>query len=233
MVRRNLVLAALCLCVAAAPAAIRLLHPAPPGAVVQDKVVYLSGEGMSSRWHVVASRVQVGKQNGKDAAYQWYLSIYRPAADSFRLAYRSPGAGDHPGLLATVVKASGADLYFPLQTLSLAGSGELEQPGIQDAVVTVHESAADCGSSTVVVFGFDAPASQVVQKVRVTNPCDLRANVIPGSAPQAVRLTGPYYNRNAPLCCPTKPRAVATLALRNGRWVVSPTYFTIARSSSR
>ena len=230
MVRRNLALGLLFVCVAAAPPVWKFLHPSPPGAIVQDRVVYFSGEGMSSRWHVVTSRVQVGRQNGKEPAYQWYLSIYRPAPGDFQLAYRSPGPSDHPGLLATVTRARGAELYFPMQTLTIAGAGELERPEIQDAVVTVHEAAADCGSSSVTVFGFDAPNNRMVQKVKVTNYCDLSATVLPGNAPQRVQLRGPYYGKNAPLCCPSKPNATAILVMRNGRWTVTPNYFTIARS---
>ena len=230
MVRRNLALVLLVVCTAAAPQMWKFLHPSPPGTIVQDRVVYFSGEGMSSRWHVVTSRVQVGRQNGKTPAYQWYLSIYRPAPGDFQLAFRSPGPYDHPGLLATVTRPPGADLYFPMQTLTIAGAGELERPEVQDAVVTLHEAAADCGSSTVTVFGL-AANNRIEQKVKVTNYCDLSAKVLRGNAPQRVQLRGPYYARNAPLCCPTKANATAILTFRNGRWTVTPNYFTIARSS--
>ena len=115
----------------------------PPGTVVQDVVTYLSGEAMNSKWHVVSSRVPVGRQNGKEIAYQWYLSVYAPAANGWNLRYRSPGPGTT--LLSRVTKAHGAQLYFPMQSVKIVGGAELEQPAVQDAVVQIHESAADCG----------------------------------------------------------------------------------------
>jgi hypothetical protein len=205
----------------------------PPGVVVQDVVSYLSGEAMNSKWHVVSSRVAVGRQNGKQVAYQWYLSIYAPAANGWDLAYRSPGHGST--LLAKVTKARGAQLFFPMQSLKIVGSGELEQSGLQDAVVQVHESAADCGSSTVAVFGAgSAPGRMVIPSVHtaVQNGCDLEASVVKYGQMQAVQLTGPYYGPKAAMCCPTKNNATAKLtnsgAIRG--WSVTPNYFRIDKS---
>lgn len=200
----------------------------PPGAVVQDVVVYLSGEAMNSRWHVVSSRVAVGRQNGKQIAYQWYLSVYAPAGNGWNLKWRSPGNNT---LLSRVTKARGAQLYFPMQSVKIIGGAELEQPAVQDAVVQIHESAADCGSSTVAILGATGRSMVVGPRVTVTNGCDLQASIVKYGQMQAVQLTGPYYGPKAAMCCPTKPKASAKLTYSGSirGWSVTPNYFTIHR----
>jgi len=224
----SLVLLTACASANAAMQAPKYNNP-PPGVVVQDVVSYLSGEAMNSKWHVVSSRVAVGKENGKQVAYQWYVSIYAPAAKGWTLAYRAPGAGTT--LLSKVTKARGAQLYFPMQSVKIIGTGELEQSGIQDAVVQIHESAADCGSSTVAVFG---AGSSMKPRVRtaVQNGCGLEASIVKYGQMQAVQLTGPYYGPKAAMCCPTKPKATAKLtnwgAIRG--WSVTPDYYRIDKT---
>ncbi len=224
----SLVLLTACASASAAMQAPKYNNP-PPGMVVQDVVSYLSGEAMNSKWHVVSSRVAVGRQNGKQPAYQWYVSIYAPAANGWTLAYRTPGAGTT--LLSKVTQARGAQLYFPMQSVKIVGTGELEQPGIQDAVVQVHESAADCGGSTVAVFG---AGSSMKPRVRtaVQNGCDLQASLVKYGQMQAVQLTGPYYGPKAAMCCPTKPKAMAKLTNSGSirSWNVTPNYFKIDNS---
>ena len=224
----SLILLTACANASAAMQAPKYNNP-PPGMIVQDVVSYLSGEAMNSKWHVVSSRVAVGRQNGKEPAYQWYLSIYAPAANGWTLAYRSPGPGTT--LLAKVTKANGAQLYFPMQSVKIVGGAELEQPAVQDAVVAVHEQAADCGSSTVAVFGAGRSMKPSVH-VAVQNGCQLDAKIVKYGQMQAVQLTGPYYGPKAAMCCPTKPSATAKLtnsgAIRG--WNVTPNYFRIDKS---
>jgi hypothetical protein len=219
----SLVLLAACSSVGAK----QMYNNPPPGAVVQDVVVYLTGEGMSSQWHVVSSRVRVGKQNGKEIAYQWYLSIYAPVGNGWNLKYRTPGGGTT--LLSKVTKARGAQLYFPMQSVRIVGGAELEQPTVQDAVVQIHESAADCGSSTVAVLGVTGRSFVVGPRVRVTNGCDLQASIVKYGQMQAAQLTGPYYGPKAAMCCPTKPKATAKLTYSGSirGWSVTPNYYTI------
>lgn len=193
---------------------------------MQDVVAYLSGEAMNSKWHVVSSRVLVGKQNGTTPAYQWYVSIYAPAANGWTLAWRTPGTNQ---LLSKVTKANGAQLYFPMQSVRIAGGAELEQPAVQDAVITLHQQAADCGSSTVAIIG--NPGKNFKPQVRATveNGCDLQAKIIKYGNMQAVQLTGPYYGPKAAMCCPTKPKATAKLTY-SGQirgWSVTPKYFNV------
>lgn len=199
----------------------------PPGQIMQDVTAYLSGEAMNSAWHVVASRVLAGKQMGKTPAYQWYLSFYAPARNGLKLVYRLPNASN--AILAKVVKAHGAQMYFPVEQLKIVGAAELERGGVQDVVVQTHEFAADCGSSTVAVFGASADMSVTARAV-VTNPCALEGKLVKNGALQAVSLSGPYYDAKAALCCPTKPHAAAKLAYANGKWSVKPGYFMISAS---
>lgn len=227
MVRRNLAALTLVLfaCLGAAPPPV--FDRKPPGAIVQDVVAYLSGEAMNSAWRVVISRKLVGRQMGKDPAYQYYISFYAPGPRGYRLAYQLPnGSGV---LLSRVRKAHGAQLYFPYQNVHIVGTGEFERSGVQDVVIASKEFAADCGTADVTVFGANG-SLQVQQRVHVSNSCQLQAAIVRSGQRNAIRLTGPYYNSSAPMCCPTKPHARATLAYKRGAWQVNPNYYIISAS---
>ncbi|MGA8535085.1 MAG: hypothetical protein WB615_13335 [Candidatus Tumulicola sp.] len=198
--------------------------PPPPGTVAQSQLVYLAGEAMHSQWRAIASKKLVGSGNGTNF-YQWYLSIYSIDAATYRLKYQSPANG---GPLSKVTQAAGgAKMWFPVQTLQIAGVGAFVQPGVQQLVVQSHEMAADCGSATVTVLATNATGT-VVPAVSVRNGCDLKATVThssSGTVRDAIVLSGPYYNATAPMCCPTKPKAAAVLSYRNGAWTETPKYF--------
>jgi hypothetical protein len=196
------------------------LLPLPPGASVQNSAVYLNGQTMNGQWRAIASKKLVGASNGTEF-YQWYLSIYALRGEAFRLRYQSPTNG---GPLSRVTQASGAKMWYPVQELRIVGAATLMGGSVQQLVVTSHEMAADCGSSTVTIFA-SAPGGSVSPAVSAENPCDLSATILPGRT--AIALQGPYYASNAPLCCPTKPKAGATLRYRNGRWVETPNYYKL------
>ncbi len=196
--------------------------PAPPGSAVQSQLVYLNGEAMHGQWRAVASKKLVGSANG-NSFYQWYLSIYAIDEATYRLKFQSPADG---GPLAVVTQAGGAKLWFPVQQLRIVGAAELMQPATQQLVVQSHEMAADCGASTVAVLTVNA-AGQVVPAVSVRNGCELNASIVHGSNGDAIALSGPYYGPNAPLCCPTKTHASATLRYADGKWSVRPSYFSL------
>ncbi|HLI96131.1 MAG TPA: hypothetical protein VKT72_08600 [Candidatus Baltobacteraceae bacterium] len=204
------------------------LNVVPPGQVMQRTVAYLTGDGMHSMWYVVTSRKLAGKNMGKTPVYQWYLSFYAPDGDDGgKLVYQLPNSSHE--LLSQVTKARGAEMYFPMQDVKIVGAAEFEQPGVQDVVVWDRQAAADCGIADVTVFGANTKG-QVEQRVHVENGCDLVAKIVKKGALSAVQLTGPYYGANAPLCCPTKPHATATLAYKSGDWKVTPNYFIISAS---
>jgi hypothetical protein len=159
--------------------------------------------------------------------YQWYLSFYAPAQNGVKLVYQLPNASHE--LLSRVSKAHGAEMYFPQQDVKIVGAAEFEKSGVQDVVVWDHQSGADCGTADVTVFGANAQG-RVEQRVHVENGCSLEAKIVKRSAFSAVQLDGPYYGRSAPMCCPTKPKARATLAFTRGAWSVKPNYYIISAS---
>lgn len=198
--------------------------PAPPGTVEQSQLVYLAGEAMHSQWRAIASKNLAGRNSGTDF-YQWHLSFYAIDGTTYRLKYQSPTNG---GPLSKVTQASdGVKMWFPLQSLKIAGAGEFVKQGVQQLVVASHEAGADCGSATVTVFGTSAGGA-VVPLVSVRNGCALKAAIAhakTSGARDAIVLSGPYYNATAPMCCPTKPKAAAVLSYRNGKWTETPNYF--------
>jgi hypothetical protein len=194
--------------------------PAPSGSVVQSESVAFNGNNVNDRWDAVVSKKYLGKGNGH-TFYQWYLSIYSLRRGAYRLRYESPGNG---GPLSTVTKANGAKMWFPVQEVKIVGAASLMQKRVQLLVVQSHEMAADCGSGTVTIFG-TKPGSTVGPIATVTNSCELAAKI--GADGASIELTGPYYASNAPLCCPTKPSATATLRYSDGKWAESPNYFKV------
>ena len=200
--------------------------PPPPGTVAQSQLVYLKGEAMHSQWRAVASKTLAGQGNGT-SFYQWYLSVYALDGTTYRLKYQSPANG---GPLSKVTQASGGvKMWYPLQSLQIAGVGEFEQAGVQQLVVQSHEAGADCGGAAVTVFAVNASGG-VVPAVSVRNGCALKATIAHAKTPgarDAIVLSGPYYNANAPLCCPTKAKATAVLSYRNGKWTVKPNYYEV------
>lgn len=198
--------------------------PLPPGSVVESRLVYLAGEGMHSQWRAVVSKKQVGKGNDGTPFFQYYLSVYQIDGSTYHLKYQSPQNG---GPFATVEKAHGANLWFPVQSARIVGTGEFIAPAVQQLVVQSHEMAADCGLSTVTVFAYDAARAKVVPVATVTNYCDLQAAVVNSKSKPALRLRGPYYGPDAAVCCPTKPKAVAKLRYAGRRWVETPRYFPL------
>jgi len=196
-------------------------NPAP-GAIQQNQMLYLSGDGMHSQWRAILSRDRVGT-DGKTNFYQEYLSIYAIDDTTYKLKYRSPGNG---GPFSKVTKASGAQLWFPLQTAKLDLPTALMTEGKDDLIVESHESAADCGSSMVAVFTTNA-AGDVVPAVSIRNGCELTAQPVNTEVGRKLLLSGPYYGPNAAMCCPTNPKAKAAVWYANGKWVQKPVYYEL------
>jgi hypothetical protein len=201
--------------------------PAPPGSVVQSQLTYIAGQAMHSQWRGVLSKAAVGKGNG-ETFYQWYLSLYRIDGTTYKLQWQSPKDG---GPFDKVEKAHGANMWFPRQGGSIVGSAPLMGPGAEELVVATHQQGADCGTARVDVLFFDAAMQQVMTALTVENGCDLSAKIVKGANGTAtLQMTGPYYAKNAALCCPTKAKATATFAFKNGSWKETPNYFKIVPS---
>lgn len=197
----------------------------PPGTIVQSKLVYLAGEGMQSQWRAVISKQKVGS-SGHQSYYQWYVSIYQIDYNkaTYQLRYRSPGNG---GPFDKVEKGATSDApWFPMQGAEIVGVGELMHSGVQNLVVLSHQAGADCGSADLTIFATNR-SGKVVPAATIENGCDLKAKIVHGSALDTLQLSGPYYAKNAAMCCPTKNHAVATLKYVKGKWVESPNYFKL------
>jgi hypothetical protein len=193
-----------------------------PGTIVQNQLLYLAGDAMHSQWRAIVSKKLLGKANGT-AFYQWYLSIYAIDGTTYKLKYQSPRDG---GPLSVVTKPSGADLWLPVQSVKIDAPVQLVAQGKDNLVVESHEMAADCGGAIVSVFAAD-DAGKVVPAVSARNGCDLTAQPVNSKAGASLTLIGPYYGPNAAMCCPTKPKASATLRYANGKWVETPDYYEL------
>ena len=193
-----------------------------PGAIVQNRMLYLNGDAMHSQWRAILSRVRVGT-DGTTGAYQYYLSIYAIDDTTYKLNYRSPGNG---GPFATVTKPNGSPMWFPLQTGKIDAPMSLMTEAKDDLVVEAHETGADCGTATVSVFTTNA-AGNVIPAVSVRNGCSLTSQPDAAKAGRALLLAGPYYAKDAAMCCPTKPNATASLQYVDGKWVETPNYFEL------
>lgn len=216
------ILASLCCAIAvfAQEPPTRQFVPPVPGTVVARQPVAFNGEANAHRWPAVIGKKLVGSGNGQNF-YQWSLSIYALRGGAYRLRYQSP---DNGGPLSHVVRANGAKLWFPVQEAKIVGAVALMRPGVQQLVIASHEMGADCGSAAVTVFA-TKPGGSIGPVVSVRNPCELGAAI--GGDGASIELSGPYYASNAPLCCPTKPRATARLRYADGKWIESPNYFKI------
>lgn len=211
---------------------------APPGTIVKQLTVYLTGEAMNGKYLAVASRTQLAPAKGSvPAQYQPYLTIYAQndanGASLYTRIYQSPGAGDKLGVLQKATNPNGSPLYYPFQELTLVGGAELMQPAVQQLVVATHAAAADCGGATVYALGITG--GKLVAQLKVTNPCALGATIVaPKTANGLATLSfaGPYYNATAALCCPTKPRAVATVKWNGSKWTMTPNYFKLVAANA-
>jgi hypothetical protein len=202
-------------------------RPQPPGAIVQSQVFYPAGEAMHSQWRAVLSRKALGNDGKSTTYYQWYLSIYAIDGTVYHLKYQSP---KNPIPFDTVQRATGANLWFPIQDASIAGVGELMGPGAQQVVITSHQMAADCGSGRVDVLFQDAAMQMIMPTLSVENGCELSAKVIHDAQGYAVSITGPYYGPKAPLCCPTTAKATAIFRFTSKGWIQKPKYFEVLKT---
>jgi hypothetical protein len=198
--------------------------PQPPGTIVASQVVYLAGQAMHSQWRGVLSKKFVGQSAGMNF-YQWYVSIYAIDDSTYRLKYQSPGNG---GPYDKLSHTSDASMWFPAQSGSIVGAAQLMGSGIEQLVVVTHQTGADCGSADLTIFAYDSKKQKVVPAATVENGCELQVKIVhDAKGADTLLLSGPYYNDTAPMCCPTKPKASATLSYINGTWVEKPNYYKL------
>lgn len=196
-----------------------------PAAIIAALIMFVSHvaaaePGMYGLLHASVTKSAVGSGNG-ETFYQWYVSIYQDGTKN-RLLYQSPRDG---GPLDKVEKAKGANLWFPRQEASIIGTAPLMGDGLGEVVVQSHQAGADCGSADLTIFRYDPKSGKIVPAVTVQNGCELNAKIVKNSDGAYLQLSGPYYNATAPMCCPTKPKATATLKYANGKWIETPNYY--------
>jgi hypothetical protein len=201
--------------------------PKPPGTILQSQVVYLAGQAMHSQWRGVLSKKLVGTSAGM-SFYQWYISIYAINDTTYQLKYQSPANG---GPYDKLTHTSDASMWFPAQSGSIVGAAQLMGQGVEQLIVLTHQTGADCGSADLTIFAYDYKKNKVVPAATVQNGCDLSAKIVHGSRGDTLVLSGPYYNASAPMCCPTMPKASATLSYLNGKWVEKPNYYKLYPNS--
>jgi hypothetical protein len=201
--------------------------PQPPGTIESSQVVYLAGQAMNSQWRGVVSKKLVGTSAGMPF-YQWYLSIYAIDDTTYQLKYQSPGNG---GPLDKLERTSDASMWYPLQSGEIVGAAQLMGPGIEQLVVSTHQAGADCGSADITIFTYDPKKQKVVPAATIENYCGLSAKIVHSSSGDSLLLSGAYYNATAPTCCPTKPKASATLSYVNGACVMKPNYYKLYPNS--
>lgn len=201
--------------------------PQPPGTIQSSQLVYLAGQSMHSQWRGVLSKKLVGTSAGM-SFYQWYVSIYQIGGTVYQLRYQSPRNG---GPFERLERTSDASMWFPSQSGEIVGAAQLMGPGIEQLVVSTHQAGADCGSADITIFAYDLKTQKVVPAASIENGCDLSAKIVHSTKGDTLVLSGPYYNATAPMCCPTKPKASATLSYANGSWVMKPSYFKLYPNS--
>jgi hypothetical protein len=200
----------------------------PPGNVVQ-KVAASLGLAQKASFVAVVSRVSLRSgSRSTTPTYQPYFTLYRAAAGDklLRRVYQSPSGNDPLKLVPQMQSIPNAPgVWMPGSVdVRVIGSGQLMQPGTSQLVIRVYSAAADCGSATVHVLAFGDQRLHDV--VGAQNYCSLEAAL----QPPGIALTGPYYDRNAALCCPTKNKATALLRYdrRSGKWLIAPQYFRLS-----
>jgi hypothetical protein len=146
------------------------------------------------------------------------VTIYRVTSSGRTKVWTAP-----PTVVPTVQRVSKSPMgWLPLElTVTSLGAARLI-PGAGDQLVfAVHEASADCGSASVAVIGLGGGHPADVATVQ--NPCSLALAV---TATRLI-LSGPGYKRSDPLCCPSTPKAQASLAYSDGAWRLTPHVFTL------
>ncbi|HET9146985.1 MAG TPA: hypothetical protein VFN77_02940 [Acetobacteraceae bacterium] len=206
------------LAVLAAPflaAAVPLLRPWPPGAIMREVSAPLPRGGAFT---VVASRAPRGSQ------FQYYLSIYAawPGAAWHRV-FLAPSQASQA--IPLVTQGHGTTRFFPDQTLTLLGTVPMKPDAAPFAVAEMHNAGADCGEGTVMLLG-ETGRRRFGPVLTLSNPCALTAKIVGDH----IELSGPYYAKGAPLYKPTISHARALLRYRGGHFTETPDYFRMGGS---
>jgi hypothetical protein len=166
----------------------------------------------------VTHRVLQAKTATTPEIDQPVVTIYKVTPSGRNKVWTAP-----PTIVPVVERLSKSTMgWAPLQLTVTSLSAARLIPGAgQQLVFAVHEASADCGSADVAVIGLGGGRPADVALVQ--NPCSLAVTV---TATRLI-LSGPGYKRSDPLCCPSTPKAQASLAYSDGAWRLSPHVFTL------
>lgn len=147
------------------------------------------------------------------------LVVYKIAAGGRQKIWTAP-----PSVIPLVKRISKYPLgWFPLQIeIGPMTAAALVPDAGQQLLVRVHQAGADCGAASVHVIGFTGDALR--ELAHVDNYCTLSFAV----AGSSVVFTGPGYKPTDALCCPSTPKAQATLRYASGAWKLTPMRFKLA-----
>ncbi len=208
----------------------------PYHGVVAQKMPIVLGTGRRANYVAIVWHEDLSTPENTTQRFQPFFELYRANAAGKRqgpAVYRSPSRDDPLKLVPKMQPIPNArGVWMPgYVDVRLIGSAQLMQPGESQLVLRVYSSAADCGAATLHVLTLGSRREVLHDVVQVQNYCALEANL----QPHSVALTGPYYDRNAALCCPTKNRATALLRYDRKResWVIAPQYFRLSKTGPR
>ncbi len=207
----------------------------PPGDIVQKSAMSLGPAAKANFVGVVSRKDLRLGDHSTERRYQPYFTLYQAAAGdkALRRVYQSPSGSDPIKLVPKLQPIPNTPgVWMPgYADVRIVGSAQLMQPGTSQLVIRVYSSAADCGAATVHVLAFGSNDQRLHDVVHVENYCRLEATL----QPPGISLTGPYYDRSAALCCPTKNKATALLRYdpKSDKWLIAPQYFRLSPGQAR
>lgn len=190
-------------------------QPAP----AEHSTVVLVGPGGVKYQAVLTQRTLQAKTSTTPQITQSTVAIYRVTLGGREKIWISPSS-----VVPKVHRVSDYPMgWQPLVLLvsSLTAASLVPGQG-QQLVFSVHQSSADCGSASVHVIGLGEGSAHELASVQ--NFCDLTFTV----SKDHLALKGPAYKSSDPLCCPSMPKAQATLSYSSGQWKLTPSYYKLA-----
>jgi hypothetical protein len=190
-------------------------RPAP----AEHSTVTLIGPGGGKYQAVLTQRTLQAKTSTTPQITQSTVAIYRVTLGGREKVWIAPSS-----VVPKVHRVSNYPMgWQPLMLLVSSLSAASLVPGQgQQLVFSVHESSADCGTASVHVIGLGVGTAHELASVQ--NFCDLTFTV----AKDHLVLKGPAYKSSDPLCCPSMPKAQATLSSVDGGWKLTPNYYKLS-----
>lgn len=187
-------------------------------ALAEHSTVTLIGPGGGKYQAVLTQRTLQAKTSTTPEITQSTVAIYRVTLGGREKVWVAPSS-----VVPKVRRVSDYPMgWQPLVLLVSALTAASLVPGQgQQLVFSVHQSSADCGSASVHVIGLGVGTAHELASVQ--NFCDLTFTV----SKDHLILKGPAYKSSDPLCCPSMPKAQATLSYSSVQWKLTPNYYKL------